>query len=141
MRKIAASALAVLAVFTAAAGKLQITPRPGKATKNIQIFPQLEAHYGTFQNFMHYWKDRPLYVNPAHRYKGNEFTFNTEPSELKHIEQCKLYNVAGLTPLGGIRTPSCCPIETISAFLKPLTLSRSQKRNSLICSLAISPAS
>ena len=85
-------------------GKLQIPSRPGKATKDILIFPQLEAHYGDFQNFLHYWKDRPLYVNPAHRYEGNKFTFNTEPSELKHIEQCISYNIAGLTPLGGLRT-------------------------------------
>ena len=31
-------------------GKLQIPSRPGKATKDILIFPQLEAHYGDFQN-------------------------------------------------------------------------------------------
>jgi len=96
--------LLMLMAVSLIASALEIAKRPGKATGEILIFPQLEAHYGTFQNFLHYWKDRPLYVDPAHRYEGNQFTFTTEPSVMKQIELAKSYNVAGLSPLGGMST-------------------------------------
>ena len=96
--------LLMLMAVSLSAPALEIAKRPGKATNEILIFPQLEAHYGTFQNFLHYWKDRPLYVNPAHRYEGNQFTFTTELSVMKQIELAKSYNVAGLSPLGGMST-------------------------------------
>lgn len=82
---------------------VEIAKRPGKASDDIKIFSQIQMHYGTFQNFLHYWKDRPLYVNPAHRYEGNKFDYTTEPSIMKHIELAQSYNIAGLSPLGGAR--------------------------------------
>ncbi|MBR7104321.1 MAG: hypothetical protein IKC65_05210 [Lentisphaeria bacterium] len=91
----------VFCAFLTALGAVEIAQRPGKATKDILIFPQIQQHYGTFQNFLHYWKDRPLFVDPSHRYEGNKFTYTTVPSVLKHIELARSYNVAGLTPLGG----------------------------------------
>ena len=94
-------AAALFAAVTAPA--LEIARRPGKATKDILVFSQWQMQYGTFQNFLHYWKDRPLYVNPAHRYEGNDFDYVTDPSMQKNIELAKSYNIAGLSPLGGIR--------------------------------------
>ena len=85
-----------------AAAAVEIADRPGKATKDILIFSQWEMQYGTFQNFLHYWKDRPLYVDPAHRYEGNNFDYVTDPSMMKNIEIAKSYNIAGLSPLGGV---------------------------------------
>ncbi|MBR2344915.1 MAG: hypothetical protein IKA71_03930, partial [Lentisphaeria bacterium] len=101
MKKLRSLFLFLAAIFAAASAAVDILPRPGKATKDILIFPQLEAHYGDFQNFLHYWKDRPLYVNPAHRYEGNKFVYQTELSNLQHFLQAESYNIAGLTPLGG----------------------------------------
>ena len=89
------------AVLASAVSAVNIPARPGKATNDVLIFPQLEAHYGDFQNFLHYWKDRPLYVNPAHRYEGNKFVYQTELSNLQHFLQAESYNIAGLSPLGG----------------------------------------
>ena len=101
VKKVVLSALAVLS-FTAVSA-VEIASRPGKAGNDIKIFSQIQMHYGTFQNFLHYWKDRPLYVNPAHRYEGNNFDYTTEPSVIKHVELAQSYNIAGLSPLGGAK--------------------------------------
>jgi hypothetical protein len=96
------SALLIL-LISLTAGAVEIPDRPGKASKGIAIFPQLQMQYGTFQNFLHFWKDRPLFIDRSHRYKGNNFSYQTEPSVLKDAELVKLYNIAGLTPLGNKR--------------------------------------
>ena len=101
MKKLFLCAAALLAALTALS--LEIAKRPGKATKDTLIFSEWQMQYGTFQNFLHHWKDRPLYVNPAHRYEGNDFDYVTDPSMQKNIEIAKSYNIAGLSPLGGIR--------------------------------------
>ncbi len=91
---------AALCLFLAAvSGALEIAERPGKATKEILFFPQQQPQYGFFQNFVHHWFDRPLYLNKSFRYEGNNFVYGTEKSILKHIEIAKSYNVAGLSSL------------------------------------------
>ena len=78
---------------------LEIADRPGKVTKEIHFFPQQQPQYGYFQNFVHHWFDRPLYINKAFRYEGNKFVYGTEKSILKHMEIAQSYNVAGLSSL------------------------------------------
>ena len=81
------------------AGAAEIPRRPGKITKTIAVFPELEVQYGTFQNFLHYWNDRPLYVDRAHRYFGNKFVYNNDASLFTDIRIARRYGISGLCPL------------------------------------------
>ena len=86
-------------VFLFLAGFPLLAARPGKATSQTLLFPQYQTQYGTFQNFLEWWDDRPLFLDRTHRYPGNEFSYTTDPSNLFNMEQAKSYDFAGFTPL------------------------------------------
>ena len=90
---------AVLMSALRSAGAPEIPRRPGKVTKTIAVFPEQQVKYNTFQNFLHYWNDRPLHIDRAHRYFGNKFAYNTDPSLFTDIEIARRYGISGLCPL------------------------------------------
>jgi len=91
----AAALIAVLRL----AGATDIPRRPGKVTKTIAIFPEQQVKYSTFQNFLHYWNDRPLYIDRTHRYPGNKFAYNTDASLFTDMQIAQRYGISGLCPL------------------------------------------
>lgn len=91
------------AFFSLCTAALEIPDRPGKASDGIAVFPQYQMQYGTFQNFLHHWKDRPLFIDRSHRYPGTAFSYMTAPSVLANAGLAQSYGIAGFTPLGRTR--------------------------------------
>ena len=74
---------------------MEIPQRPGKVTKTIAIFPEQQVKYSMFQNFLHYWNDRPLYIDRTHRYPGNKFAYNTDASLFTDMQIARRYGISG----------------------------------------------
>ncbi len=79
-----------------------VRPREGKASKGIAVFPEVQMHYGTYNNFYHHghWNDRPLYMNRDDRYTGFNYQPMTEASILREMEILRQGGYSGMTPLG-----------------------------------------
>ena len=74
-------------------------PHRDKVNSTIDVLPQVEMHYGTFQNFLHYWKDRPLYLDRSQRYEGTRYERMRPGSIMYDVRNARRYQISGLSAL------------------------------------------
>jgi len=60
------------------------------------LFPESQLKYGLFQNYLHYWIDRPLFFDRATRYPSGSYAYTTKESFLQDWEIAKKYEFNGL---------------------------------------------
>lgn len=69
-------------------------------TKETLYFAEAQLKYGMFQNYLHYWIDRPLFWNRATRHPERKFAYMTYPSFMIDVEQLRKYEMDGLGAFG-----------------------------------------
>ncbi|MBR7131649.1 MAG: LamG domain-containing protein [Lentisphaeria bacterium] len=66
------------------------------------FFPEFQFMYGLFQNYLHKWIDRPLFIDRTTRYADGTFAYVTEKSFLREAQIVKSYGFNGLGSLANI---------------------------------------
>ena len=72
----------------------------GRNAKETMYFAEAQLKYGMFQNYLHYWIDRPLFWNRASRHPERKFAYMTYPSFMIDVEQLRKYEMDGLGAFG-----------------------------------------
>lgn len=83
------------------AGAIDIPARKNKVNSTIDVLPQVEPHYGVYQNVLHFWKDRPLFMDRTLRYSGTKYQRMTPESIKSDIRILKRYQIPGFSILPG----------------------------------------
>ena len=95
---------AVLSAETTFTATRDFTPLAiGKRERNAKetmFFSEAQLKYGMFQNYLHYWIDRPLFWNRATRHPERKFAYMTYPSFMIEVEQLRKYEMDGLGAFG-----------------------------------------
>ena len=95
---------AVLSAETTFTAARDFTPLAiGKRERNAKetmFFSEAQLKYGMFQNYLHYWIDRPLFWNRAARHPERKFAYMTYPSFMIDVEQLRKYEMDGLGAFG-----------------------------------------
>lgn len=68
--------------------------------KETLYFSEAQLKYGMFQNFLHYWIDRPLFWDRATRHPERKFAYMTRPSFMVDVAQLRKYEMDGLGAFG-----------------------------------------
>ena len=72
----------------------------GRNAKETMYFAEAQLKYGMFQNYLHYWIDRPLFWTRAARHPERKFAYMTYPSFMIDVEQLRKYEMDGLGAFG-----------------------------------------
>ena len=67
-----------------------------RTAPQIMFFAESQLKYGMFQNYLHYWIDRPLFFDRSSRYPERRFSYMTEKSILIDVRQIRQYGLDGL---------------------------------------------
>jgi hypothetical protein len=74
---------------------LQPTSRM-KVTDKTLVFPRSQIKYGLFQNYLHWWIDRPLFFDRELRYPTGIFRHTMKDSFIRELDIVKSYEADGL---------------------------------------------
>lgn len=72
-----------------------------KAARELLFFAEFLNKYGMFQNYLHYWIDRPLYWNRATR--PEKMAYETPESVAVHARQLQKYMLDGLDVFANLK--------------------------------------
>lgn len=75
--------------------RLQPLPRV-KVVEKTLVFPRSQLKYGLFQNYLHWWIDRPLFFDRELRYPSGTFKHIMKDNFLRDVDIVKSYEVDGL---------------------------------------------
>ncbi len=71
-----------------------------RQTKETMYFAEAQLKYGMFQNFLHYWIDRPLFWDRDTRHPERKFAYMTYPSFMIDVAQLRKYEMDGFGAFG-----------------------------------------
>ena len=96
-----AAALSAAVPFTRTSDFTPVTiGERARNAKETMFFAEAQLKYGMFQNYLHYWIDRPLFWNRATRHPERRFAYMTYPSFMIDVEQLRKYEMDGLGAFG-----------------------------------------
>ena len=96
-----AAALSAAVPFTRTSDFTPVTiGERARNAKETMYFAEAQLKYGMFQNYLHYWIDRPLFWNRATRHPERRFAYMTYPSFMIDVEQLRKYEMNGLGAFG-----------------------------------------
>jgi hypothetical protein len=71
-------------------------PSRVKVVEKTLVFPRSQLKYGLFQNYLHWWIDRPLFFDRSLRYQTGPFRHTMKENFFRDVDIVKSYEVDGL---------------------------------------------